>query len=136
MGNSIAIRSNLQIIQQAFADFAQGNIAAIIDVCADDVLWGGYKIPDVPISGNFFGKEGVLDFFTRLSGQVNYKVFNPREFIVQDDNVVVLGHHEGTVKNTGKDFNHDWCFHFKMQEGKVKNYFAFTDTYDHFKAFR
>jgi uncharacterized protein len=136
METSIATRSNLQVIQQAFADFAQRNIPAIVNACADDVMFASYKIADVPTSGSFYGKEGVQEFFTKLEETILYSYFQPHEFIVQDDRVIVLGHQTGTVKSTGKTFDHDWCFSFKMNNGKLQHYFAFTDTNDQAKAFR
>jgi uncharacterized protein len=135
METSIATRSNLQIIQQAFDDFAKGNIPAIIETLADDVRWGSFKVPGAAMSGNFFGKEGVQEFFKHLDEQIKYSVFEPREFIVQGDSIVVLGHQAGSVKSTGKSFDHDWCFSFKMKNGKVQSYFAFTDSYEQAKAF-
>jgi len=135
MESSIAVRSNLQVIQQAFDDFAKGNIPAIINSLADDVRWGSFKIPGAAMSGNFFGKEGAQEFFKYLDEQIKYTVFEPREFIVQGDSIIVLGHQAGTVKSTGKSFDHDWCFSFKMKNGKVQSYFAFTDSYEQAKAF-
>jgi uncharacterized protein len=135
METSIATRSNLQIIQQAFNDFAKGNIPAIIDTLAEDVRWGSFKIPGAAMSGNFFGKEGVQEFFKHLDEQIRFSVFEPREFIVQGDSIIVLGHQAGIVKSTGKSFDHDWCFSFKMKESKVQSYFAFTDSYEQAKAF-
>jgi ketosteroid isomerase-like protein len=136
MESAIVTRTNLQIIQQAFDDFSKGNIGAIVNACSDDVVWGSYKIPDVPMSGLFYGKEGVQEFFTELGANVHYSFFAPKEFITQGDRVVVLGHHTGTVTKTGKSFDHDWCFTFKMNNGKVQNYFAYTDSREQALAFK
>ena len=131
-----ATKNNVQTIQEAFENFLQGNIAAVIESCTDDVEWGSYDNPEVPYGGTFKGKQGVLDFFTNLGSNVNYSVFEPRQFFPQGDDVVVLGRHEGTVKSTGKSFAHDWCFSFKLQNQKVKRFFAFVDTKDQAQAFK
>lgn len=133
---STATRTNQQTIQQAFEDFKAGNISAVIDICADDVLWASYRNPDVPYSGSFYGKEGVQDFFSKLAQNVEYTNFEPREYIVQGDNIAVTGHHTGIVKSTGKTFDHDWCLTFKMNNGKVSRFFSYVDTRDHSQAFR
>ncbi|HEX6333152.1 MAG TPA: nuclear transport factor 2 family protein [Flavisolibacter sp.] len=135
METSVATRSNLQIIQEGFADFAEGNIRGIIDLCADDVAWGGYKIPGVDLSGYFYGKEGVEDFFNRLSSEIDMTEFEPKEFIAQGDVVVVLGHEAGKVKVTGKTYEQDWCGVFRLKNGKVQSCFQFSDTYEFAKAF-
>ena len=95
MEASIAIRSNLQIIQQAYADFADQKIDNIVQICTENVVWGSYKVPGALASGTFYGKEGVQEFFSNLREQIEYSAFEPREFLVQGDRVVVLGRHAG-----------------------------------------
>src|SRR2546430_15121753 len=99
METSIATKSNVQLIQDAFADFLSGNIPGIINICTDDIVWGSYKNPEIPFAGNFFGKEGVMEFFKGVSENINYFAFEPCEYISQDDVVAVFGHHAGTVKS-------------------------------------
>jgi len=128
-------KNNVETVQNAFNNFLQGNVPAILDVCTDDVEWASYENPEVPYGGSFHGKQGVTEFFKNLSEQVNYSRFEPQQYVSQGDDVIVLGHHSGTVKSTGKTFDHDWCFSFKMQNGKVKRFFAFVDTRDQAQAF-
>jgi uncharacterized protein len=137
MGTLTAItgKTSLQVVQQGFHDFANGNIAAVINSCAHDVVWGSYKNPGVSPSGLFYGKEGVQEFFTLLAEKVNLNVFEPKQFICQDDDVVVLGHQAGIVKATEKMFDHDWAMHFHIQDGLIRNFFAYVDTRDQSQAF-
>src|SRR5437763_12749482 len=101
---SIAVQPNVQIIQEAFGNFLKGNISAIADVCTDDVVWGSFKNPDVPMAGMFYGKEGVFEFFKRVADNVDFTNFEPREFFNDGDDVFVLGHNAGVVKSTGLTF--------------------------------
>ena len=57
-------KTNVQIIQQAFADFGSGNIQGILDICTDDIVWAGAENPGVPITGTFKGNDGVRKFFS------------------------------------------------------------------------
>ena len=129
-------KSNVQLIQQACEDFLKGNIPAVIETCSDDVEWGSYENPDVPFSATYHGKKGVAEFFTTLSESVHYSRFDPQQFVSQGDDVLVLGHQTGTVKATGKSFDHNWCFSFKVQNGKLKRFFAYVDSRDQSKAFK
>lgn len=129
-------KNNVQLIQEAFENFSKGNIPGIMESCADDIIWGSYNNPTVPYAGLFYGKEGVLEFFTNLGSNLNYTAFEPREFISQGDTVIVLGRHAGTVKKTGKSFDHDWAMHFKVKDGKVQKYFAFVDSLEQANAFK
>lgn len=129
-------KNNVQIIQNAFADFGAGNIQGILDVCTDDVVWSSPENPDVPIAGTFKGKEEVMNFFSHVAENVDYSNFEAKEFFSDKDAVVVLGHHTGKVKKTGKTFDHDWCMVFKLRDGKVYSYNIFVDTRDQAESFK
>ena len=133
---SLAVRTNVQIVQEGFNHFGKGNIQGILDLCADDVIWDGFKNPDVPFSGTFYGKEGVQEFFKRLGESVTFTHFEPREFFSDGNNVFVTGHEEAQVKETGNTYSSDWCMHFRLQDNRFKHFFAYTDTYTETKAFR
>lgn len=130
-------QTNVEIIQQAYADFLAGNTAAVADQCTDDVKWGSYDNPLVPYAGMFNGKQGVKDFFTRLANAIDYTDFSPREFSSDDirNAVFVRGRHTGKVKSTGKTFSHAWLMEFYLRDGKVSSFFAFIDTLDQSRAF-
>ncbi len=136
METATQTKNNVQIIQQAFADFSKGNIQGILDVCSNDVVWSGAENPNVPIAGTFKGKEGVSKFFSTLAENVDYSNFEPKEFFSDKDAVIVLGHHTGKVKKTGKTFDHDWCMIFKLHEGKMYSYYVFVDTRDQAESFK
>ncbi len=128
-------RTNQQIISDSFEEFSRGNITAIIDVCDDNIIWKTYDNPIIKPAGTYKGKDGVADFFSTLGSEIEYFNFEAHEFITQGENVVVTGHHAGTVKRTGKSFDHDWCMVFKLRNGKIYQYSVYVDTYDQAKAF-
>jgi ketosteroid isomerase-like protein len=136
MGNPTPTENNVQIIQQAFADFASGNIQSILNVCTDDIVWTGIENPTVPIAGTFKGKDGVIKFFSNLSENIDYSYFEPKEFFSDKDAVIVLGHHTAKVKKTGKSFDHDWCMVFRLRDGKLYHYYVFVDTRDQAESFK
>ena len=129
-------RTNMQVIQDSFAEFLKGNISGIINNCTDDIVWQSYENPIVQPSGTFRGKQGVIRFFSTLDDKIEYSNFEPKEYICQGSNVVVLGHHTGKVKATGKTFDHDWCMVFKLRDKLIYSYVAFVDTYEEALAFQ
>jgi uncharacterized protein len=129
-------KNNVQAVQQAFADFGSGNIQGILNACTDDVVWTGAENPDVPYAGTFNGKDGVMEFFSLLAENVDYSSFEPKEFFSNRDAVVVLGHHTGTVKKTGKTYDHDWCMVFRFRDEKLYHYFSFVDTLEQAVSFK
>ena len=131
-----ATKNNAQLVQLAFDNFLKGNIPGVLDTCSEDVEWGSYDNPDVPFSATYHGKSGVAEFFATLSRAINYSRFEPQHYVSQGDDVIVLGHQTGTVKATGKSFDHDWCFSFKVQNVKLKRFFAYVDSRDQSRAFK
>ena len=121
-------RTNVETIQQAFADFAAGNIQGILDVCTNDVVWTGAENPTVPMAGTFKGKEGVMDFFSKLAENVEFSSFEPKEFFSDKNAVIVLGTEATKVKKNGKAFQDNWCMIFRMRDGKMYHYEVFGDT--------
>lgn len=71
-----------------------------------------------PSQESFKGKEEVRKFFNAIAENVTYSRFEPKEFFNDKDAVIVLGHHTGTVKKTGKTYDHDWCMMFRLRDGK------------------
>ena len=129
-------KNNVQIVQQAFADFGSGNIQGIIDECTDDIVWGAYENQDVPFAGSFKGKEGVREFFRAIAENVDYSLFEPKEFFSDRDAVIVLGRHAGKVKKTNKTYDHDWCMVFRFRDKKLYSFFAFVDSLEQAESFK
>jgi ketosteroid isomerase-like protein len=132
---TVKTEQNISIVQNAYADFANGNIHGVANACTDDIAWGSFENKDVPFAGNYHGKKGVVDFFNTLTGSVDYLEFEPKQFFADADSVFVKGYHKGKVKSTGKVFGHDFLMEFQLRNGKVNSFFAWIDTTDESQAF-
>src|SRR5689334_21382110 len=111
---TVKTEQNIAAVQQAYADFAKGNIQAVANACTEDVVWGSYENDRVPYAGNFYGRKGVIDFFTALGGSIDYLEFQPKEFFGSGDKVFVKGYHKGKNKKTGKTFGHVFLMEFTL----------------------
>ena len=58
---------------------------------------------------------------------VEFKRFEPREFIAERDKVVVLGSYEGVAKKTGRAFKSDWVMVYTIADGKVAHFREYAD---------
>ncbi len=130
------MESNVQVVQRGFENFMKGNPSAVVDICTDDVTWGSYDNPGVPLAGTFKGKDGVKRFFSLLGELIDFVSFTPREYYGHGDTVIVLGHQKGKVKKTGKTFDQDWAMVFKLRDAKISSFFNFTDTRQQAEAFQ
>lgn len=121
-------QNHLQVIQQAYDCFGQGNIAGILDTLTNDVIWQVAPVKDVPFTGTRNGQEGAADFFAKMAECEDTLQFEPRDFIAQGDKVAVVGHYAGHVKATGREYETYFVHVFTLREGKIARFDEYTDT--------
>jgi ketosteroid isomerase-like protein len=69
----------------------------------------------------------VRTFFAQLAESVDFKRFQPREFVSERDKVVALGFYEAAAKKTGRAFQSEWVMAFTIANGKVVKFREFAD---------
>ncbi len=72
--------------------------------------------------------EGAAEFFSKIAECEDTLKFEPREFIVQGDKVVVVGHYEARAKATGREYATYFIHVFTVREGKITSFVEYTDT--------
>jgi ketosteroid isomerase-like protein len=121
---------NTRVVQDAYAAFGRGDMAALLGNMTDDVQWqpviGTAK--HVPFSGARQGKVSVGEFFRLVAESEDFQQFEPREFVAQGDTVVAIGHYRAIAKATGKRFESDFVMVFTLQGGKVATFREFSDS--------
>ena len=129
------MKTNLQIIQQVYSDFKQGNIPAILDILSDDINWELPQSAGTAFSGVFKGKNGVLEFFQQVAATNDMHEFDIDDFVASDDKVIALGHLKATSKTTGKTSANKWAHFWQLKNGKVVNHYEYADTAEIKNAF-
>jgi ketosteroid isomerase-like protein len=129
-------QDNIRLVKQAYDCFKRGAIDELVNLQAEDVEWVTPGPPDVMrTAGTRRGRQGVAEFFSTLSKEEDIEVFEPQEFIAQDDKVVSLVKCRVRVKATGKAADITMVHVFSIQDGKVKRFREFFDTAEVLKAF-
>jgi ketosteroid isomerase-like protein len=101
---------------------------SLLDVLSEDVEWV-YQGPSViPFAGTRHGREGVVEFFSLLGESLEFEQFELREFVAQDDRVVVVGFERNLIKATGRTFEQEWVHDFTLRDGKISKVRSFEDT--------
>jgi ketosteroid isomerase-like protein len=121
-------KSNQQIIEQMYNDFASGNIPAVISVFSKDVIFMRPGAPFIPFSGTFTGIDEVIKMFQIQNQTLKMKSFVPDKICTNDDTVVVIGHDEAGVIETGKSYSADWVQAYTFKDQKVVHAQVFMDT--------
>jgi ketosteroid isomerase-like protein len=122
--------TNVDIVKQAYSDFASGNIPAVLAVLDPAIEWHECKgIPFVTGDGIFIGHEAVVNnVFMHLP--VHLEEFNiaPTEIFGADDKVVMVGYYQGTYKPTGNAFKANATHVWTVKNGKLVHFFQAVDT--------
>jgi len=118
---------NKQLMQNIFAQMAEGNSKPLVEAMAEDFSWtvtGGTQW-----SKTYAGKKTVMgELFGVLSARIDGRMRTiPERFIAEDDYVVVQAHGHNTTKS-GVPYNNQYCFVFRLADGKLKELTEYMDT--------
>jgi ketosteroid isomerase-like protein len=129
--------ANIALVQQIYADFAKGDVAAILGTMDPAIEWiSGGSREDFPTLGKRVGIEDAASFFRDVAEHDEFTSFEPREFVAMGDKVAVIGHYGITAKRSGKHFESDWAHVFTVRNGKGVKFQEFTDTAAFYKSIR
>jgi uncharacterized protein len=119
---------NTKVVQDAYAAFSRGDIPALLDVLADEIVWQGVygAAPHVPTAGQRRGKPAVAEFFKLVAANIDFSRFEPSEFIATGDKVVALGHYTATTP-LKTSFDSDFAMVFTLVNGKITRFQEFCD---------
>ena len=133
-------QENVQVVKQHFATFGQGNLLAVLDTLAEDVDFQSPVTRTAPAEISWakprHSREEVATLFKELFEKVQPERLETLEFTAQGDRVIVEGRNRGTVKSTGRTYEHDWVMVFTLREGKIIRFRHYYDTADIVVAFR
>lgn len=120
---------NLQTVRKIYEAFIAGNLQGILKPLANNVDWrimGHYE--KVPWAATWQGREALERYFGILAKALEIEVFQPDEFLVDGDNVVVLGHERMVARATGRLVEASWAQVWTFREGKVIRYREYSDS--------
>lgn len=90
-----------------FSAFDSNDIEKIVDTVSDDTVWIYHGTQIIP-KGVFEKREGIRDFFSNIIDKTEIISFEPLQFIVEENTVVVLGQEHQKVKRSGRELKQRW----------------------------
>jgi ketosteroid isomerase-like protein len=116
-------------IRSLYAAFGRGDMKTIFDNLDPAIIWTSNREgSNIPWSGTWRGASGVASFFEALSGHLDFKRFEPRDFFEADGTVVVLGYTGGRMKHNGQAVEADGVHVYTIANGKVARFQEIYDT--------
>jgi ketosteroid isomerase-like protein len=127
-----------EVVQEIYAAFGRGDVAAILDKLDEGVEWEYGASPDgVPWLQPRRGKAGAAEFFLSL-GELDIQKFVPKALLEGNGLVVALVDIEAVVKKTGRKFVEEdevHLWHFDAA-GRVVRFRHRADTHQQIEAWR
>lgn len=125
---SATAKSNLAIVQEAYAAFNEGDVETVVGIMAPDIEWT--EPEGSPYSGTYRGPDAVVEnvFEPSLEEIEGFEVATER-FIDGDDAIVVLGTARGTVSESGKSLDVPFAHVCDLADGRMTRFVQYTDTY-------
>ncbi len=122
--------TNIEIVEQLYAYFAEGNVEAVLAGMTEDVVWNEAESFLYAGGNPYIGPQAVLDgvFSPILADFDNFRLEGISLSSVDDDGVLGMGRYKGTFKANGMDLDAQFAHVFRLKEGKVASFQQFTDT--------
>jgi ketosteroid isomerase-like protein len=100
----------------------------LIDRLADDVVFK-VTIPEgTPVSGEFRGKDAVVEHFGNLANLLEFRQEKPLEYFGSGERVVVLGQETVEIKKNGATVPHsEFADVFDFRDGLVARFTIIQD---------
>jgi uncharacterized protein len=93
--------TNKEIVEAAYAAFAQGDVPAALGAMSEDIQWT--EADGFPLAGTYVGPQAVLEgVFMRLGEVGDDFAVVPEQFVADGDTVVVLGNYTWKHKSSGE----------------------------------
>lgn len=120
---------NSNFINSLYDAFKRGEMKTILDSLDPSIEWasnGDAKI--IPWGGRRSGVAGVASFFKSLADDLDFEIFEPRDFFDAGDTVIVIGRTRARLKRQGGVFDCEWAHVFTVKNGKLARFREFYDT--------
>lgn len=95
------------VVENMFEAFSSGDVEKFVATVSNDTVWVYHGTQIIP-KGTFEGKEGVRKFFNNILDRTEILAFEPHQYIVEENTVVVLGQEHQKVKRSGRELKQKW----------------------------
>lgn len=106
------------VVENMFAVFSSGDVEKFVATVSKDTLWVYHGTQIIP-KGTFEGKEGVRKFFNNILENTEILAFEPQQYIVEENTVVVLGQEHQKVKRSGRELKQKWVQIYTVKDDLI-----------------
>jgi ketosteroid isomerase-like protein len=95
------------VVEKMFAAFGSGDVEKFVETVSDDTVWLYHGTQVIP-KGTYEGKDGARTFISGILNNTEIISFEPQEYIIEGNKVVVLGQEHQRVRSSGKELKQKW----------------------------
>jgi ketosteroid isomerase-like protein len=96
----MSTEDNVKIVQDTYRAFLRRDVAGILVHLDNEIIWTVPGSSAVPMAGVRKGLTEVRQFFETVESMLEFRLFEPREYIAQGNRVVTLVRYEGRNRAT------------------------------------
>ncbi|MFC5141030.1 nuclear transport factor 2 family protein [Actinomycetospora rhizophila] len=124
---STVATDNVAAVRSAYEAFARGDIPAVIDFLAPEVLW--IETQGGPYGGVYKGPQAVLEgIFARVGSDWDGFVCDVDRVLADGDTVVGICTYRGTYRATGRDMAARVVHVWEVRDGQALSMEQFVDS--------
>jgi ketosteroid isomerase-like protein len=120
--------SALQTVQALYEAFGRGDLPGILAQLQPDVRWQFTGDRAAPYTRTATGHDGVMRWFGEVAQADAIQAFEPREFLVGNDHVTVIGWERTVAQPGGGTFESEWVHVLRLRDGKVASFWGMLDS--------
>ncbi|MDT0293568.1 nuclear transport factor 2 family protein [Mesonia ostreae] len=107
-----------KVVDKMFSAFSTGNVEKLVETVSKDTIWVYHGTQIIP-AGIFEKKEGVRKFFTDIIERTEIINFEPQQYIIENNVVVVLGREHQKVKRSGRELKQKWVQIYTVEDNLI-----------------
>ena len=127
---------NIAVVRSLYAAFATRDVPRLLAMLSTNVEWAEPANPFNPAAGTRRGHAGFLEWLRIGHEAEEVLVLEPRDFLANTQAVAVVGYARCRVRATAREYTTEFVHLVTLENGKVRRFQEFFDTYAAAEAFR
>ena len=120
-------QENLQTAQRFYKLVNAGDLAAVSALVTEDVDWKDAGAGNLPWSTWCHGREEFERYASKFLGLLEVRAFQPDEFVVGRDSVVVLGFERLVLRASNRVVEANWVQVLTFRDGLICRFREYSD---------
>jgi ketosteroid isomerase-like protein len=138
INNKPAKEKNVEIIQNLYAAFAKGDVPSVLQKFDPKIEWNEAENFPYADGNPYIGPQAVLEgVFARLGAEWEYWNLTEQTYYeANSGEIIVTGRYKAKNKMTSKEINVQFVHMWSLEDGLVKKFQQYADTYQTVEAMK